>query len=118
MIKKADIILLIAIVIIGIASTVLVYSNNSSGSKVIVTVDGETYGTYSLSEDQRIEIRQGADTNVLIIKDGKAYMESANCKNQICVNHSPISKTKQVITCLPHKVLVTITGEDDYDVVS
>ena len=57
-----------------------------------------------LNKDKTVDLKG----NILVIKDGKAFIESADCKNQICVNHKPISKTGETIVCLPHKVLVEI----------
>ena len=81
------------------------------GDAVVVEVDGKPYGTYSLAVDRTVEIRTGdggKDVNVLVIKDGKAYVESANCRDGICAAHKPISKQGESIVCLPHKVVITV----------
>ena len=75
---------------------------------VIVTVDGEIYGEYSLDENQEIKIN---NTNVLIVQDGFAYVKEATCSEQICVNHKKISKNKEVIVCLPNKVMIEVTDD-------
>ncbi|MBQ7703541.1 MAG: NusG domain II-containing protein [Firmicutes bacterium] len=122
MIKKADIILFIIILAVGLAVTVLPLAGTLTDPAVKVTVNGETYGIYSLSEDQTVEIVQetpdGTLTNVLVIEDGKCHMESASCHNQICVNHRPITGRGDVIVCLPNKVVVEIVGGGDVDVIS
>ena len=122
MIKKADIILFIIILAVGLVITVLPFTGTVSDPQVKVTVDGETYGIYSLSEDRTVDIVQetpdGTLTNILVIEDGKCHMESASCRNQICVNHGAISGRGQVIVCLPNKVVVEIVGGGDVDVVS
>ncbi|MCR5182582.1 MAG: NusG domain II-containing protein [Clostridia bacterium] len=124
MIKKADIILFIIILAVGLAVTVLPLTRTLNDPEVKVTVNGETYGVYPLSEDRTVEILQntsdgaGAMKNVLVIRDGKCFMESASCHNQICVNHGPISGRGQVIVCLPNKVVCEIVGGGDVDVVS
>ena len=60
----------------------------SGGSSVTVTRDGEVFGTYSLSQDQRIEItdEEGKVTNVLVIEDGKASMTEADCPDKLWVH--------------------------------
>ena len=45
---------------------------------------------------------------VLIIKEGEAYMQEADCPNQICVRHSPISHKGETIVCLPNRVIIEI----------
>ena len=83
--------------------------------RVVVTVNGEEYGTYSLSRDAEIDVRTGKDgehLNRLIIKEGKASMETATCPDGICVSHKPIFRDGESIVCLPNKVVVTVDTTD------
>lgn len=69
-----------------------------------ITVDGELFGTYSLGEDQVIEI---GDTNVCEIKDGQARMTSATCPDHLCIDQQgPIYETGGMIICLPNRVVI------------
>ena len=111
MIKKADIVLFILILIFGGTVSWWSLTTNSAGDRAIVTVDGELYGTYSLSEDQTIEVVQdGGHTNHITIKDGTVSMTYSTCKNQVCVDTGVISETKDSIVCLPNKVMIEIRG--------
>ena len=111
MIKKADIVLFILILIFGLAVSWWSLTTNISGDKAIVTVDGDLYGTYSLLEDQTIEVLQAdGHTNYITIKDGTVSMAYSTCKNQVCVNAGAISETKDSIVCLPNKVMIEIQG--------
>ena len=111
MIKKADIVLFILILIFGLAVSWWSLTTNISGDKAIVTVDGDLYGTYSLLEDQIIEVVQAdGHTNYITIKDGTVSMAYSTCKNQVCVNAGAISETKDSIVCLPNKVMIEIQG--------
>ena len=58
MIKKADILLFVCLLIFGIAVSWLSLSGGMTGENVRVTVDGQLYGIYPLSEDREIEIKQ------------------------------------------------------------
>ena len=83
-----------------------------------VTVDGELYGTYSLSQNITEDIRTGDDgsgLNRLIIKDGKAYVESASCPDGICVSHRPVFRNGESIVCLPNRVVITVITGDTSD---
>ena len=100
-----------------IAVCVWVYKGGAvAGSYVTITVDGKEYGTYSLLEEQTITVGEGEHMNVIEIKDGKAYMTSASCPDQLCVNQSEIEFDKQSIICLPNKVVVTVTSDSKSDV--
>ena len=114
-IKKADIFLFIAIIAIGLAFTCLVYALGTGGDTVDITVAGEPYGSYDLSDDNEITIEQNGHTNKVIIKDGKVSMAFSDCKNQICVHQGEISDGNESITCLPNRVMITISGEGNYD---
>ncbi|MCC8066825.1 MAG: NusG domain II-containing protein [Clostridiales bacterium] len=108
--KKADIRLLL---IVGAACVVLLIWRSlfqEDGASVVVQVDGEVYGTYSLSKDQTIRIN---DTNVLVISDGEAYMSEANCPDGLCISQGHISAEGTMIVCLPNRVVVQIVDTDD-----
>lgn len=87
------------------------------GNEVVVTVDGIQYGTYSLSENQIVNI---GETNVLEIKDGEAYMIEADCPDELCLHQSAISQNHESIICLPNRVVVEVDSEEeaDYDVIA
>lgn len=118
-IKKNDIILFALVTIIAL-TVFLFYSvtGKSDEGIVIIKVDGEIQGRYSLIENQTIEINDG--TNILIIKDGEADMVEAECPDKLCVNQKPVSKNHENIICLPNKVVVEVESNEnsDYDAVT
>ena len=110
MIKKADIFLFIAIVVLGSLISWWSLAGSVTGEKVLITADGRDYGIYSLSQDQTIDVTLDGHTNHITIKDGTVSMTYSTCKNQVCVNTGAISHTKDAIVCLPNKVVAEITG--------
>ena len=118
-IKKADIILFICLILIGGALSYLAFSGSSSGDLVVVKVNGEIYGKYSLTKDRTITVNRDGHMNKITIKGGKVQVSKSNCKNQVCVKHGSISTTHQNIVCIPNKVVVSIEGKGgEYDVIS
>lgn len=118
-IKKADIVLFIILIVLGLGLSWLSIAGNVTGQKAVVTVSGKEYGTYSLSRSQTVTIKQHRHTNKFIIKDGYVQMTYSSCKNQICVKEGKINQTNQSIVCLPNKVVLTIQGGDEkYDAIS
>ncbi len=84
----------------------------------VVTIDGQLYGKYPLSEDMELKITQdNGEYNILHIEDGYASVTEASCRDKICVNHSHIHYSGDTIVCLPNKVVVSIENgeEDDID---
>jgi len=90
------------------------------GDSVIVTVDGELWAEFPLREDRTVEIKTDRGVNLLVIRDGKAEIESASCPDGICSAHRAISRDGESIICLPNKVVVTVraTQDDAPDVIS
>ena len=113
MIKKADIILLIIILAVGIPMSVLSLTAGTGGDKVKVSADGQVYGIYPLDEDCEIEVTEDGHTNHITIKDGQVSMSYSTCLNQVCVNTGAISETKDSIVCLPNRVVVEIISSGD-----
>lgn len=114
----------IIIIVILVFAAVLYLFNRSQmqrGSEVVVEVDGTVSARFPLSEDRSYTISSKEDgVNELVIASGEASVTSANCKNQVCVHSLAISKVGQSITCLPHKVHIYITGEEEavYDAIA
>ncbi len=109
--KKADVILLSIILVVGIIGIFIYFIAGKNAEYVSISVDGEMMGIYDLNKDCEIPIRSGNSENILRIQNGTAQMISANCPNQDCVLHKQISQTNESIVCLPHKVVVTVIKE-------
>ena len=118
---KWDVIITAGIIIAGAVIAAIVLISGHKGSTVIVSVDGEIIKTFSLDGEISYEIA-GADggKNYLRISGGQAWLEDADCPDKLCVNMGKISRNGQSIVCLPHKVVVEVSSEeneDDVDIV-
>ncbi len=135
-IRKADIILFIVLVALGLAASAALSMSHSaagSGARVIIESGGDLYATYSLFEDRTLVVpapKQGkvdapaADPddaasaqydyyNVVEIKSGSVTVTEASCKNQVCVRHGAISKSGESIVCLPNRLVVRIENGEE-----
>ena len=108
---KKDYFIITIIIVISLISLLLVTLTRKEGSGVIVRIDGEVVEKHSFSEEGEYVLNGG--TNILVIKDGKAWVSDANCKDHICVNQGKISREGETITCLPNKITITVYGEKD-----
>ena len=108
---KRDIIVILSLLVFSIGLLLLVFCSGKKGDYVKVSVDGDVYGIYSLSEQIEIPLNNG--TNILKIENGTAFIVSADCPDKTCVNTGKISKVGQSIICLPNKVTVTVIGNTD-----
>lgn len=115
--KKRDIILIASILVVAIALFLIVELTKEAGAGVVVKVDGVEVAEYSLSKNGTYPLNGG--TNILVIEDGRAYLSDANCPDKLCVHQGKISRTGEVITCLPNKLTVTVFGaEESVDLIS
>lgn len=95
--------------IIGILLTALLLwsamhlMRSGSYTFIRISVDGETYGTYSLSENQVISI---GNTNVCEIKNGEVTMIKADCSDHLCMKQKAVTDAGGTIVCLPNKVVI------------
>ncbi len=115
---RNDIIFIVALLLIAGVGILYLFVFRSAGDTVRVTVDGELYGIYPLSQNTVQDIRTGeneSNLNRLVILDGKAYMEYASCPDGICVAHRSIFRDGESIVCLPNRVVVTVIFEDITD---
>ena len=110
--KKKDWILIAVIVCVTAAYVFLhAYIGGAGANTVTIKVNGRIEGTYSLAEDQRIEINHG--TNILEIRNGKADMVEADCPDKLCVNQKAVSLNHENIICLPNKVVVEVSSRQE-----
>ena len=113
--KKGDI--LIGVVVI-IAACILYFSGllrpEGEGAKAVVTIDGKDHSEYSLKNDETVKIDLDDEGfNSFKIENGKVDMLEADCRDGICVDHTPISLNGETIICLPHKLVIEIEGGDE-----
>jgi len=109
--NKRDVFLIGGILIVALIAFVFVQMNQDGGAYVLIRVDGEEVEQYSLSDEGTYPLNGG--TNILHIEGGEAWLTEADCPDHLCVKQGKISKTGQVITCLPNKLTVTVYGAEE-----
>lgn len=104
--------LIIAVVSYVIIRTVSIYT--TCNAYVLVTVDNEEIERLPLNKDTTITVKGlNGFENVLVIKDGSAYVESATCPDKICVHKGKIRYNGEAIVCLPGRVVITVISNDE-----
>ncbi|WP_269477159.1 NusG domain II-containing protein [Hominibacterium faecale] len=119
MIRKADVILALLLIVFGLGCSYALTTGEETGQMVRISVNGDEYANYSLSENRTITIDQNDHINKITIKDGAVSMTFSDCKGQDCVHQGKIAKTSQSIVCLPNKIVIEIEGDNqEYDAIS
>ena len=68
--------------------------------------DGRLIETVDLTKDRTIPLDGAAGGATAAVQDGEIYMESAECPDQICVEHGPLRPGGTPIVCLPNRLSI------------
>lgn len=112
--KKRNTIILITVlaVITGIGFLIQHIYFGKSGAHAIISQRGKVVAELNLNKPVTMTFDDSiGGTNTVEVKDGMISVIEANCENQVCVMSGKISHTGEVISCLPHALLITI--QDD-----
>ena len=112
---KNDILLCLVLVCLALIGFVIFKLNLKDGSYVNVIIDGKVTQSFSLNKDVNTVLLTKNGNNTLVIKNNEAFIQNADCPDKICVNHKKISKTGETIVCLPHKLVIEITENNNND---
>ncbi len=108
-----DLILFAVCLFVSLMLWIGVTLTKKPGAAVVVTVDGEEWGAYSLNEDSEILIETERGKNLLVIKDGYADITEASCPDGLCARQHKINESGESLVCLPNKVTVTVRAEGE-----
>ncbi len=113
--KKGDVaIILVVFMIANIFGYMVSVNKEKTAKTVIIVKDGEIIHKYKINDtyEKTIKLDFSQEHNVVEIKNGKVTMTESSCHDKICVKTKPISKSGEMIVCLPHKLYVKIEGEE------
>ena len=114
--RKKDLIFIFSILIVAVFLLLIqrVYGNAQGEADMVkITVDQKLYGTYDLNKNQTITIQNDSGINAIQIQNKDVWMEEADCPDGYCKEQGHISKNKQTIVCLPHKLVVEISDDSE-----
>jgi hypothetical protein len=122
--KKGDIIIIVVVSIVSMALWLgfNLFQDTSNQKSVVIKSEGAIVAEIPIdattSASYVVENKYGY--NEIRIEDGKVFIHSADCKNQLCVTEGVIQEPGRSLICLPNRVVVEIVGkrEDDVDVIS
>lgn len=79
------------------------------GPVVTVSQDGVVIYTIDLSkvhEPYQLTVEGPEGYNILEVTPETVLVREADCGNQICVHHGPLTQNGTPITCLPHRLVI------------
>ncbi|RKX94799.1 MAG: hypothetical protein DRP84_06110 [Spirochaetes bacterium] len=116
--KLGDIVLIL-MVIIGLGFLSFNLYGNDQGNKEVMIIGQNFRGVYPIEKNRKIEVKGPLGDTIVVIEDGKAWIEYSPCREKICMKMGKISRVGQQVVCVPNRVLVEIEGRNgDIDAVS
>jgi len=110
---RYDILLICVLLFVSLAAVGITLLTRGEGASVIVEINGEKAAEYSLASEGEFALNGG--TNILVIKNGEAYLTYADCPDKVCVHTGKIKYVGQSIVCLPNRLSVTVIGDGGVD---
>ena len=108
---RRDVILIAVLAAVGVLVLLVMLVFTQKGQTVQVRQDGVVTAEYPLSQDRTVDIPfVNGGHNVLVIHNGEAWVEEADCPDALCQKTGRISRTGQSVICLPHRLVIEITG--------
>lgn len=123
--KKSDILVVLAIGLIGIIS-LIIFKNSYSDkpSRAEIYYKSELVKTIDLKSglDKRFSIPQDENVIFHLEKDGSIRFESADCPDKICIKTGKLNSIGETAACLPNEIFLKIVpindrNEDDLDMI-
>ncbi len=108
----SDKIIVSIIIVVALLGVIFVSTASGGGPEVEISVGGEVYKTVALNSDKKQEIRVN-DTNVVVVENGAARMESSDCVDQECIKQATIQNEGESIICGENDIVVTIKKNID-----
>ena len=96
----------VALVCIGI---LLFLWFSPKGRTVTISQDGDVLYTIDLSqvkEPYTLTVEWDGGYNTIQVTAETVWVASADCSNQVCVDHGPLQENGTPIVCLPHHLVI------------
>lgn len=91
---------------LALVLTAVILLRPKQSGRVGIYRDGKLIETVDLSKDRSIPLEGAAGGAAAAVRGGEIYMESADCPDQVCVEHGPLKPGGTPIICLPNHLSI------------
>ena len=106
---KNDLLLILAVLLLAGGVWAALRLTRHTGGSVRVTVDGVEVASLPLNRDRTFVWEGEGGKNELVVENGAAHMEFADCPDGLCIRQGEIRYTGESIVCLPHRLVAAVT---------
>ena len=110
--KVGDAILIGLLIILTLGSIFVSDVIFEAGESVSVYVDGKEVYRLSLSDNRTVEVQGPLGPTVIKAEKGHAFIQKAPCPYRTCIKMGKISRSGDIIVCIPNRIVVKIEGKD------
>lgn len=116
--SRREAVLLLSLLTIAGALFLLLFLLRGDGGgewDVVIRYRGQTVARLPLEVDTEYEFECEEGVNRIVVRDGAVFVERADCRNQVCVNHGtllPAGADVDFISCAPHRLLIVLERRD------
>ena len=101
---------------LALSVPLLLPSEDASHAEILV--DGKLVRTVPLSHDQQFTLdAHNGGSNTITVKNGAIAVTQATCPDHYCMHRGFCSGGTQIV-CLPNRLVIRFTGEQEVDAVS
>ena len=105
-----------AVLAVSLLAAAVVRLASPGGSVAEITVDGQVVERIDLdrvTEGYTFTVEDKWGSNTIQVEPGRIRVLEADCPDQVCVRQGWISDEVTPIVCLPHRLVIQVSGGTD-----
>lgn len=105
-----------AVLAVSLLADAAVWLASPGGSVAEITVDGQVVERIDLdrvTEGYTFTVEDEWGSNTIQVEPGRIRVLEADCPDQVCVRQGWVSDEVTPIVCLPHRLVIQVSGGTD-----
>ncbi len=117
LLKKGDILIIVSIAVVSLLWFFLTFLSFGEKQQVRIYLDGEVYRSIELSQVKEEETVEFDGCEILVTKEGACFL-SSDCPDGLCVKRGMMTKSGDVMACVPKGITLEVAGGRAVDGIS
>jgi hypothetical protein len=113
MLTLPDKILIGGLVIVAFLSFPAIRHFHPEGKRVVIELDGDVVGDFSLEEDRLVPVEGKLGTTWVKMGEGGVRIVDSPCPYKLCIKSGSIHRAGETLICLPNRVVARIAGDEE-----
>jgi hypothetical protein len=113
--KPGDYILIAVLLFSAVLHPILQHTSASSSATAVVFIGDRQVMEISMQTDSLYHLQGVLGPADIEVADGHVHMLRSTCPHQTCMKMGWISQPKEVVVCIPNRILIRIEGKSEND---